>query len=65
VAAELASTCLESAEADWTELLRGLRARKFGRKLPVDYSEQARQSRFLHSRGFAADDIRRLFREDD
>jgi regulatory protein len=65
VDAELAGECIEQADVDWTEQLRGLRVKKFGRKLPVDYSEQARQSRFLHSRGFAADDIRRLFRDED
>jgi len=54
--------CIEAVDVDWTERLRGLRVKKFGKKSPADYSEQARQSRFLHSRGFSADDIRRLFR---
>ena len=62
--AELAGACIEQAGVDWVERLRGLRVKKFGRKLPADYSEQARQSRFLQSRGFVADDIRRLFREE-
>ena len=60
---ELTDASLEGAETDWTAQLRRLREKKFGRKLPVDYSEQARQSRFLQSRGFPADDIRRLFRD--
>jgi len=62
---QLAGACIEAADVDWTEQLRGLRQKKFGRKLPVDYSEQARQSRFLHGRGFSADDIRRLFRNEE
>jgi regulatory protein len=65
VDAELAEQCLERAGVDWPAKLRGLRQKKFGRNLPVDYSEQARQSRFLHSHGFSTEDIRRLFREDE
>jgi regulatory protein len=65
VDSELAGECIEQADVDWTAKLSGLRQKKFGRKLPVDYSEQAKQSRFLQSRGFAADDIRRLFRTDE
>ena len=53
---------LAAADADWQANLEELRRRKFGRSIPTDYREQARQSRFLYSRGFDAEQIRRLFR---
>ena len=48
---QAAATELESARAVWSK--------KFGR-LPVNLTERARQSRFLASRGFSAQVIRRV-----
>ncbi len=64
VDADLIDTCLEGADTDWDELLADVHRKKFGADAPADYREQARQSRFLQSRGFAPEKIRRLFREE-
>jgi len=39
-----------------------VRQKKFGKAMPADYKEQARQSRFLQYRGFSTEQIRRLFK---
>ena len=48
---------LDEAEADWYDLAREVRVRKFGAELPGEYSEKARQMRFLQYRGFESDQI--------
>lgn len=48
---------LENAGQDWCELARSVREKKFGRELPGNYTEKARQMRFLQSRGFDSDHI--------
>ncbi len=50
-------TSLEAFDADWFQLARGVRIRKFGRTRPADFEAKARQMRFLQYRGFAADHI--------
>jgi regulatory protein len=42
----------------WTDDARDVRARRFGPQLPQDWTERARQARFLQYRGFSNDDIR-------
>ena len=49
---------LVEAEADWVQLARRARQKKFGDALPRDFKEKARQMRFLQSRGFEPDQIR-------
>ena len=48
---------LEDAEQDWYASARAVREKKFGPDYPADYSEKARQMRFLQSRGFDTDHI--------
>ena len=48
---------LEDAEQDWYASARAVREKKFGAEYPADYSEKARQMRFLQSRGFDTDHI--------
>ena len=48
---------LAEVEADWVELARETRLKKFGEALPDDFKEKARQMRFLQSRGFEPDQI--------
>ncbi len=48
---------LEEAGADWFELARQERVKKFGAPLPADFREKARQMRFLQYRGFEPDHI--------
>ena len=43
---------LEEAAPDWYALAREIRRKKFGRALPADFTEKARQMRFLQYRGF-------------
>jgi regulatory protein len=43
---------LEDVSEDWYALARQIRDKKFGPDLPRDFSEKARQMRFLQYRGF-------------
>lgn len=63
VAPELVAGALEgSLEADELARARAVWARKFG-QAPQDPKDWARQARFLQSRGFSGDVIRKLLRE--
>jgi len=46
------------AVPDWVEIARKVRRAKFGARPPQDWTEKARQARFLQYRGFSADHIR-------
>ena len=46
---------------DWFELAKEVREKKFGQNLPLDYKTQAKQKRFLKSRGFDFDQINQAF----
>jgi regulatory protein len=48
---------LRENEQDWFELAREVRVRKFGMNLPADFTEKARQMRFLQYRGFESEQI--------
>jgi regulatory protein len=54
--AALASAAMD-AGPDWHALAREVRARKFGAAIPREWSERARQMRFLQYRGFSNDHI--------
>ncbi len=60
----LISIYLDSAEFDWLTLAKEVRAKKYGIEAPADYQKQALQSRFLYSRGFSSEHIKRLFKTD-
>lgn len=47
---------------DWLELAAQVRTRKFGETVPKDWSERARQARFLAYRGFSPEWIQSLWR---
>ncbi len=49
---------LAAPDLDWRALAGEVRRKKFGDAAPADFSERARQTRFLEYRGFDADDIR-------
>ena len=49
---------LEACEADWFELARETRRRRFGAAAPGDWTERGRQARFLEYRGFSGEQIR-------
>ena len=46
---------------DWFELAKKVREKRFGQNLPSDYKTQAKQKRFLESRGFGFDQINKAF----
>jgi len=57
ITVELAERVLGTA-ADWHELARQVRRRRFGAGAPASWGDQARQARFLQYRGFSSDHIR-------
>ncbi|HEB59209.1 MAG TPA: regulatory protein RecX [Gammaproteobacteria bacterium] len=61
----LIDACLADCGEDWLAHAARVRARKFGRAMPEDYAQRARQARFLQYRGFFSDTIRRLLRNDE
>jgi regulatory protein len=62
---ELIALYLAEQRPDWLQLAGQVRIKRFGRKLPQDFKEQAKQSRFLQQRGFRGEDIYRLFHTGD
>ena len=48
---------LEESGADWYQLAREVRARKFGEALPAEFPDKAKQMRFLAYRGFDSDQV--------
>lgn len=52
VSQALIDEVLDAVAEDWFELAKEIRAKKFGGDLPRDFTEKARQMRFLQYRGF-------------
>jgi len=64
ISSELKKRGIESFDLsifDWFELAIEVREKKFGQNLPSDYKTQAKQKRFLASRGFSFDEINKAF----
>ena len=64
ISSELKKRGVESFDLsiiDWFELVKEVRKKKFGQNLPSDYKTQAKQKRFLKSRGFSFDQINKAF----
>ena len=64
ISSELKKRGIESFDLsifDWFELAKEVREKKFGQNLPSDYKTQAKQKRFLQSRGFGFDEINQVF----
>ena len=64
ISSELKKRGIESFDLsifDWFELVKEVREKKFGQNLPSDYKTQAKQKRFLKSRGFGFDQINKAF----
>lgn len=51
---------LDPSDRMWESVLRKAWSKKFGEAVPGDYKEWAKQARFLQSRGFTAQQIRRV-----
>lgn len=64
ISSELKKRGIESFDLsifDWFELAKEVREKKFGQNLSLDYKTQAKQKRFLKSRGFGFDQINKTF----
>lgn len=55
---------IEDASANWFELARDVRLRKFGGHEPSDFKDKAKQMRFLQYRGFEQDHVQAAFNGD-
>jgi len=55
---------IEEASANWFELARDVRLRKFGAGKPSDFKVKAKQMRFLQYRGFEQDHVQAAFNGD-
>ena len=55
---------IEDASANWFELARDVRLRKFGTGKPSDFKAKAKQMRFLQYRGFEQDHVQAAFNSD-
>ena len=64
IEADLIETCIKNLDIDWLDTLNSVRRKKFGEKLPVDYSAQLKESRFLQYRGFTVEQIKKLYKRD-
>lgn len=53
VDSELVERAIEASGYDWQKQANALRERRFGRAVPVEMREKARQLRFLQYRGFS------------
>ena len=62
--ANLISLCIESYEDQWRQRVREVREKKFGADLPGDFRERSRQMRFLQQRGFTAEQISGVFKDE-
>jgi len=61
----LISHYLEMNGPDWTARAVQAREKRFGRALPGEYSEQAKQARFLQQRGFTTEQILKIIKAGD
>jgi regulatory protein len=60
VAAEIISEYLNVGDPIWRERAVAVYQKKFGKKIPKDFSAQAKQMRFLQYRGFTLEQIKLL-----
>jgi len=65
VADSLIQLHLDEQDAAWLARGNVVRKKKFGNTLPTDYKECARQARFLQYRGFTAEQIRQVMRDEE
>ena len=65
VAEELIAASLDGLDVDWVGKARSVRERKYGAELPAEFSERARQSKFLQYRGFTGEQIHQVFAGND
>lgn len=64
VESELIAEQLAAMQAGWLALAQRVRQKRFGSKLPSSFAEQAKQMRFLQYRGFTAEQINKVFKQE-
>ncbi len=52
VVEEIIATFMNEITKDWFQLAEQVRQKRFGKKIPADFAEKAKQIRFLQYRGF-------------
>jgi len=62
--ADLISVSIESYDDQWRQRIREVREKKFGADLPGNFRERSRQMRFLQQRGFTAEQISAVFKNE-
>jgi len=62
---ETAEGFLVSSDSAWFELAKISRSKKFGRDLPKELNEKARQIRYLSYKGFSSDHINRALKNEE
>ena len=60
VSENIRALCLAEHEERWWDLMQQVREKKYGADLPDEYTERAKQMRFLQYRGFVPENIREL-----
>ena len=53
---------IENTNTDWIALAEEVKMRKFGEKVPENIKDKAKQTRFLYSRGFSNEHIRKVLK---
>ncbi|MDX1455793.1 MAG: regulatory protein RecX [Gammaproteobacteria bacterium] len=61
---EVVDIAIDAAEVDWQAQAESARQKRFGREIPAEYSERAKQARFLQGRGFGMEQISRVLKGD-
>ena len=56
---------LDAGSRDWVEDVKRVNKKKFGGEQPASLAERAKRTRFLQSRGFTHEQIRRALGSDD
>ena len=62
VSTSLANISMQQADTDWYALARQIREKKFGKDIPEDYKDKAKQMRFLKGRGFNSEEIKKALK---
>ncbi|MHB8535883.1 MAG: regulatory protein RecX [Sulfuricaulis sp.] len=60
VAPEAIDRGLDASDREWLEDIRRVQRKKFGARIPKNFTERARQVRFLQYRGFTHDQIQQV-----
>lgn len=56
---------LDMHAPEWEQRALRVREKRFGKELPQDFNDKAKQMRFLQQRGFSGEQIRKIFGTSD